>query len=251
MLRWSCLRGLRPDAAMTSSHADRKMTAMTTPPHTSTDFEHELRALGARLAAMGARAETQIALAVRAVVDRSDAVADDVIAGDAAINQDEKEIDAEALQLLARRQPVAGDLRFIAMCLKAVTDLERIGDLAVNTAQRARELNRMPAPAWHFDLEPLAGLVTRTLRAALDSLVGKQADAAEQILRETSRIDRAHANLLAELMAHVATNPATITWVLPLTSVCRYLGRVGDHTRTLASEIIYMVRNEHVRIADL
>jgi phosphate transport system protein len=228
-----------------------KMMAMTTPPHTSTDFEQELKVLGERLATMGARAETQIALAVRAVMYRNDAVADDVIAGDAAINQDEKEIDAEALQLLARRQPVAGDLRFIAMCLKAVTDLERIGDLAVNTAQRARELNRMPVPAWHFALEPLAVLVTRTLHATLDSLVGKDANAAEQIIHDTSRIDRAHANLLAELLAYVATNPATITWVLPLTSVCRYLGRVGDHIRSLAGEIIYVVRNEHVRNADV
>jgi phosphate transport system protein len=220
---------------------------MTTAPHTSKDFEQQLQGLGERLVAMGTRAENQIALAVRAVVDRDDQVAGDVIAGDAAINQDENEIDTEALQVLALRQPVASDLRFITMCLKVVTDLERIGDLAVNIAQRARELNRVAMPTSHFDLAPLAATVTRALRMALASLVKKDADGAEQIARADVQIDRAHANLLAELLAHIATDPATITWVLPLTSVCRYLERIGDHIKSLSEEIINMVRGEHVR----
>lgn len=220
---------------------------MTTAPHTSKDFEQQLQGLGERLVAMGTRAENQIALAIRAVVDRDDQVAGEVIAGDAAINQDENEIDTEALQVLALRQPVASDLRFITMCLKVVTDLERIGDLAVNIAQRARELNRVAMPTSHFDVAPLAASVTRALRMALASLVKKDADGAEQVARADAQIDRAHANLLAELLAHIATDPATITWVLPLTSVCRYLERIGDHVKSLSEEIIYMVRGEHVR----
>jgi phosphate transport system protein len=220
---------------------------MITVPHTSTDFEQQLQDLGARLVTMGMRAEKQIALAIGAVVDRDDQRASEVIAGDAAINQDENEIDAEALQVLALRQPVATDLRFITMCLKVVTDLERIGDLAVNIAQRARELNRVPMPTSHLDLAALAASVIRALHMALASLVAKDADGAEQIARADVQIDRAHANLLAELLAHIATDPATITWVLPLTSVCRYLERIGDHVKSLAEEIIYMVRGEHVR----
>jgi phosphate transport system protein len=219
-------------------------------PHTSTDFDQELRALGERLVTMARRAEQQISLAMRAVLDRSDRIADEVIAGDAAINQDEREIDAQALQLLARRQPVAVDLRFITMCLKAVTDIERIGDLAVNCAQRARELNAMPVPTWHFDLDPLAASVSRALDLALTSLVNKSDETAEQVIRATAQIARAHANQLAALLAHIATDPATITWVLPLSSVCRYLGRIGDHIKSLAGEVIYMVRAEHVRHVD-
>lgn len=222
-----------------------------TAPHTSTDFDEELRALGERLAAMARRAAQQISLAMRAVLDRSDRIAEDVIAGDAAINQDEREIDAQALQLLARRQPVAGDLRFITMCLKAVIDIERIGDLAVNCAQRARELNGLPVPNWHFDLDPLATSVAHALDLAVTSLVEKSDETAEQVIRATSQIVRAHANQLAALLAHIATDPATITWVLPLTSVCRYLGRIGDHIKSLAGEVIYMVRAEHVRHPDL
>jgi phosphate transport system protein len=223
---------------------------VTAVPHTNQEFERELQALGEHLVAMGERAEHQVLRATRAVIDRDDAVADEVIAGDAAINADENEIDAEALQLLTRRQPVAGDLRFVAMCLKAVIDIERIGDLAVNTARRAHELNRIQVPAWHFDLEAFATSVTRELRAVLASLRAKDAVGAEQVLRGTSQIERVYARLLAGLLAYVATDPATITWVLPLTSVCRYLGRIGDHVRNLAGEVIYMVRAEHVRYVD-
>jgi len=220
---------------------------MTTPLHTSKQFEDELAALADRLVAMGTRAENQIRRAMRALTERDDRLADEVVAGDAAINQDEKEIDEQALQLLARHQPVAGDLRFVTMCLKAVTDLERIGDLAVNCAQRARELNRLPPPPRHFDLERHAIAVTEVLRAALAGLVRRDAGAAERVITETAVLDRGHANVLAELLAHIATDPATITWVMPLTSVCRYLDRITDHVRSLAGELVYAVRAEHIR----
>jgi phosphate transport system protein len=196
---------------------------------------------------MGARAEQQLVRAMRAVIDRNDAIADEVIAGDATINADENEIDAEALQLLARYQPVAADLRFIAMCLKAVIDIERIGDLAVDIARRAHELNRIGAPARHFDLESLTTSVTRTLHAVLACMRNRDADGAAQALGETLQIEQVYARQLAELLAHIATDPATITWVLPLTSVCRHLGRIGDYVRNLAGQVIYMVRAEHVR----
>jgi phosphate transport system protein len=223
------------------------MTAMTISPHTSKDFEEELSALAERLVAMGARAEHQTVEAIRALIERDDHLAEEVIAGDAAINQDENEIDEQALQLLARRQPVAGDLRFVTMCLKAVTDLERIGDLAANSAQRARELNRLPVPTQHVDLERRVAAIARVLRAALASLANRDAEAAERVIRETVELDGDQANALAELLAHVATDPASITWVMPLSSVCRYLDRIGDHIKSLAGEVIYMVRAEHVR----
>lgn len=220
---------------------------MTGTPHTNLEFERELNVLGERLVTMGARAEQQLARAMKAIADRDDALADEVITGDAVINADENEVDAEALQLLARFQPVAADLRFIAMCLKAVIDIERIGDLAVDTARRARELNRIRVPASHFDLESLGRLVARALHAVLACLGGKDADGAERVLQDASQIEQMYARLLAELLARIATDPSTITWVLPLTSVCRNLGRIGDHVRTLAVQVIYMVRAVHVR----
>ncbi len=218
---------------------------MTT--HTSKDFEQELRTLRERLAAMGGRCEQQIARAMQALTDRDDDLARQIIDGDHAIDRDENEIDELALQILATRQPVASDLRFITMSLKFVVDLERIGDLAAGIAKRALELNRLPPLTPAVDLAPLALLVQKNLKAALDSFVLKDADRATAVITADKEIDALNASLFAHLIAHVATDPAAVTRVLPLTSVCRYLERVGDHVKNLAEEVVYMVRAQDVR----
>jgi phosphate transport system protein len=215
--------------------------------HTNKDFEQELRTLRERLAQMGGRCEQQITLAMRALNDRDDELARKVIDGDVAIDRDESEIDELALQILATRQPVASDLRFITMSLKFVTDLERIGDNAAGIAKRALELNHVATLDKMPDLSGLAKLVLENLRAALDSFVKRDADRAAAIIAADREIDRRNASLFAELLAHVATDPATVTRVLPLTSVCRYLERIGDHVKNLAEEVVYMVRAQDVR----
>ncbi|HET9989419.1 MAG TPA: phosphate signaling complex protein PhoU, partial [Kofleriaceae bacterium] len=146
--------------------------------HTSKDFETELRTLRERLCAMGGRCEQQITLAMSALADRDDDTARKVIENDMAIDRDENEIDELALQILATRQPVASDLRFITMSLKFVTDLERIGDLAAGIAKRALEINHLPPLGHSPDLGRLAGLVHKNLKAALDSFVARDADRA-------------------------------------------------------------------------
>jgi phosphate transport system protein len=218
---------------------------MTT--HTSKDFETELRTLRERLAAMGGRCERQITLAMEALGERNDELARNVIEGDALIDRDENDIDELALQILATRQPVASDLRLITMSLKFVTDLERIGDLATGIAKRALELNHLPLLEPHVDLGPLAASVEKNLRAALDSFVGKDADKATSVIAADREIDKLNARLFAELLAHVATDPSSVTRVLPLTSVCRYLERIGDHVKNLGESVVYMVRAEDVR----
>lgn len=216
-------------------------------PHSSKDFETELRTLRERLCAMGGRCEQQITLAMQALSDREDEVARKVIENDVAIDRDENEIDELALQILATRQPVASDLRFICMALKFVTDLERIGDLAAGIAKRALEINHL-APLNHSpDLGRLAGLVHKNLKSALDSFVTRDADRAQAVIMADREIDALNASQFAELLAHVATDPATVTRVLPLTSVCRYLERIGDHVKNLAEEVVYMVRAQDVR----
>src|SRR5690242_19210688 len=218
---------------------------MTT--HTSKNFEQELRTLRERLAAMGGRCEQQITLAMQALADRDDDLARKVIDGDHLVDRDENEIDELALQILATRQPVASDLRFITMSLKFVTDLERIGDLAAGIAKRALELNHLPELTPSVELNPLATLVQKNLRSALDSFVARDADRATSVIQADREIDKLNASLFAELLAHVATDPATVTRVLPLTSVCRYLERIGDHVKNLAEEVVYMVRAMDVR----
>jgi len=215
--------------------------------HTSKDFEQELRTLRERLATMGERAARQIALAMKALADKDDDLARDVIKNDTQIDRDENDVDELALQILATRQPVASDLRFITMALKFVVDLERIGDLAGGIAKRALELNRLPSLEPRIDLTKLAALVQNNLQAALDSFVRKDADRATAVITADVEIDKLNASLFAELIAHVATDPATVTRVLPLTSVCRYLERVGDHVKNLAEEVVYMVKATDVR----
>jgi phosphate transport system protein len=222
------------------------MTYVTTA-HTSRDFEQELRTLRERLATMGEKAAQQITRAMKALADRDDDLARDVITRDADIDKDENEVDELALQILATRQPVASDLRFITMSLKFVVDLERIGDLAVGIAKRVLELNRLPPLESRVDLSKLANLAQKNLHAALDAFVQRDAEKATQVITADVEIDKLNASMFAELVAHVATDPATVTRVVPMTSVCRYLERIGDHVKNLAEEVVYMVKAMDVR----
>jgi phosphate transport system protein len=215
--------------------------------HTSKDFEHDLRNLRERLATMGGRCEHQIRRAMQALADRDSELARDVVAADREIDRDETDIDDLAFQILATRQPVASDLRLVLVALKFVTDLERIGDLAAGIAKRALELNPMPPLEPQGDLDRLATLVQRNLRAALDAFSAKDADRATAVIEADSEIDKLNATLFAELIAFVATDAANVTRVIPLTSVCRYLERIGDHVKNLAEDIVYMVRAQDVR----
>lgn len=215
--------------------------------HTNKEFDQELRTLRERLATMGEKAAQHIALAMKALADRDDDLARDVIQRDAEIDRDENAVDELALQILATRQPVASDLRFLTMSLKFVVDLERIGDLATGIARRVLELNRLPVLELRVDLARLASLVQKNLHDALDSFVKRDADEATRVITADAEIDKLNASLFAELLAHVAADPATVTRVLPLTSVCRYLERAGDHVKNLAEEVVYMVRATDVR----
>jgi len=215
--------------------------------HTSKEFDQDLKILRTRLSAMAERASTQIATAMQALNDQNDDLAQQVIASDVAIDADENEIDRMAMNILATRHPMASDLRFVTMALKFVVDVGRIGDLAVGIAKRALELNRLPPLEARGDLSKLAAMVQKNLYVAIDSFVRGDAEQADAVIRADVEIDRLNATLFAQFMAHVAADPATVTRVLPLSSVCRYLERVGDHVKNLAEEVIFMVEATDVR----
>ena len=215
--------------------------------HTSREFEQELSTLRDLLLAMGANAEQQISQAMRALTEQDDALASAVIKADDGIDRAELDIDERCQIILATRQPVASDLRFVLMSMKFVNDLERIGDLAVGIAKRSLELSRLPSFKLHGSLHQLAGMVQANLRAALDSFMAKDADRAAAVISADVEVDRLNATLFAELIAHVVADPANVTRVLPLTSVCRYLERIGDHVKNLAEHVVYMVRARDVR----
>ncbi len=215
--------------------------------HTSREFERELRTLKDRLLSMAGRAEQQIARALEAVSNRDDELAAQVIGEDIKIDQDELEIDEQAFLILARRQPVASDLRFIMLALKIVTDLERIGDLAVNIAKRERDLRRYaPAPASRR-IELLGQKVLTALQQTLDAFVSEDADAAERVIAADTEIDALNMHFIADVISDENQSAHDVARSLALSSVSRYLERIGDHTTNIAEMIIYYVRGRDVR----
>ena len=215
--------------------------------HTSREFERELSTLRNRLLAMAGRAEQQIERAVESVLRRDDRLAADVINEDARIDQDELEIDDLAFYILARRQPVASDLRFLMVVLKVVTDLERIGDLAVNIAKRERDLARFDPTPSQPRLEALADRVRAALQQALDAFVHSDAERAEQVIANDRDIDALNMHLIADIISAGADDVHAVARSLALSSVSRYLERVGDHATNIAEMVIYHVRGRDVR----
>jgi phosphate transport system protein len=217
--------------------------------HTSREFERELRTLRERLLAMAGRAEQQIRRAIEALRKQDDVLAKTVIVEDTAIDQDEVEIDELAFLIMARRQPVASDLRFVMVSLKIVTDLERIGDLAVNIAKRVREVSRHPSePAITQELERLATAVMDELRRALDAFVSGDVAAAERVIADDAGIDALNNRIIQSILTSATRDGSRETggW-LALSSISRYLERIGDHATNIAEMVIYYVRGRDVR----
>jgi phosphate transport system protein len=215
--------------------------------HTSRDFESELRELRAHTLAMGARCERSLQLALEAFWTRSEKIAAEVEDLDRHIDRDEIEIDALVLRILALRQPVAYDLRFLATALKLVTDLERIGDEAVNIAERVKEGPGALVDKVRADLKAMSEEAQQMLRDALDAFVEGEAPRAEQVLLRDDAVDRAYGEILRSVLAFMAERPAEIPAAMRVISVAKYIERVGDHATNIAEEVIFMVRGEDVR----
>jgi phosphate transport system protein len=216
--------------------------------HTSREFDRELRQLRDKLLAMGGRAEQQIARAVQAMVKRDDSLSQQVIADDASIDQDEIGIDELAFLILARRQPVASDLRFVMLAVKVVTDLERIGDLAVNIAKRVKDLSRFPVAPTQEHIEILSQRVLAALQLALDAFVHADAERAERVIDGDKDIDALNTKVISEVISAAdSEDPNVVPRALALSSVSRYLERIGDHATNIAEMVIYFVRGRDVR----
>jgi len=216
--------------------------------HTSREFDRELRNLRDKLLAMGGRAEEQIGRAVQALIKRDEKLAEQVVADDEAIDQAEIGIDELAFLILARRQPVASDLRFVMLAVKVVTDLERIGDLAVNIAKRVRDLSRFPASPMQDRIELLATRVLGALQMALDAFVHADAERAEKVIEGDRDIDALNMHVIADVISGgEAEDVNAVARALALSSVSRYLERIGDHSTNIAEMVIYFVRGRDVR----
>lgn len=215
--------------------------------HISASYDVELNDLRTRLLAMGGKVEMMISGSVKSLTDRDTVLAERIIAMDHEINACEVAIDEKCLELLARRQPAARDLRFITLALKIVTDMERIGDQCANIAKRARELN-MEAPLKpYIDIPRMAYATEIMLKEALDAFVRGDAALAIKVCEDDNFIDDLNSQIQRELLTYMLEDPKSISCALKLTYISKYLERIADHATNIAEMVIFMVKGKDIR----
>jgi phosphate transport system protein len=222
----------------------RQLRAKATMP---THFSRELDNLQHDLLALASLVEASVYKATRALQTRDPALAREVIAGDGQIDREDNHINEECLKLLALYQPVASDLRRIVAAMMITTDLERMGDLAEDIAERALALpphTPLPTPD---KLQRMADLTTTMVRQALDSFVNLEQGQAERVLRMDDEVDRYNSEIIQELIAAMQSAQGLIEPSLSLFSATRHLERIADHATNIAEDVIYLISGELVR----
>jgi phosphate transport system protein len=210
-------------------------------------FQEELEGLQARLLEMGGLAEERVRAAVNGLVARDTTLIDKVMRGDEPVNELHIEIDNRCFTLLALYQPMATDLRSIVAAVKINTDLERVGDLAVNIAEAARRYTTHPPVKKLVDIPQMGDIAQAMLRDALDSFVRRDTRLAHQVLNEDDRLDGLKTQVFRELLTYMLDDPGTVEPALDLILVSRHLERIGDHATNIAEDVIFMVSARDVR----
>jgi phosphate transport system protein len=238
----------RADGTANGPNLARKENIMT--PHTSVAFENELRDLRDRVLAMGECCERMVAAAFQAFWHGAPRIAAALPALEARLDRDEIDIERRALQIVALRQPVAGDLRLLATTLRLVTDLERVGDGAVKIAECAGEPTAQARTFAAESLKELDAAAQSMLRLALESLVRRDVDSARYVLRRDDAVHHRCAEVLALMTSYIASHPEDAAAGLRVLWVAEYLERVADHATNVAEEVVFLVDGEDVRHAD-
>jgi phosphate transport system protein len=210
-------------------------------------FLEELEELQGRLLEMGGLVESAIYNSVLALTERSEARARQVLNNEARINQMEIAIDDCAVRLLALQQPMARDLRFLTAAIKINSDLERMGDLAVNIVERALSLMRQPPVKPLIDIPKLAQLAESMVHKSLDSFVRRDAELARQVLLSDDAVDELRDAIYEELVSFMERDPSTVSRSLDLIFVARNLERVADHATNIAEDVVFLVQGVDVR----
>jgi len=210
-------------------------------------FETDLQALKNRLLNMGALVEERVHGAIQALMERNLEAADAIAHGDEEVNALQIEIDDRCIKLLALQQPMASDLRLITSAMKINADLERIGDQAVNIAQRALELGREPQLKPYVDLPRMAEKAQRMVKESLDAFVSRDTALAREVCGEDSAVDALREQVFRELLTFMMEDPRTIPRAIRLILISRFLERVADHATNIAEMVIYMVESKMVR----
>jgi phosphate transport system protein len=210
-------------------------------------FDSEMQALKSQLLIMGGLVENRIHRAVDALISRKGEEAQQIIQADVEINDLQIEIDDRCLRILATQTPVASDLRFIAAAMKINSDLERMGDQAVNIAQNTLKCIDQPPLKPFIDLPRMASLAQEMTRDALDAFVRKDAELARNVLRRDDVVDDLKDQIFRELLTYMMADPGTIERALALILISRNLERVADHATNIAEDVIFLVEAKDVR----
>ena len=210
-------------------------------------FQEDLDLLKARLLEMGGLAEERVREAIHGLMDREPAAIEAVLTGDEPINDLHMEVDDRCFKLLALHQPMAADLRVIVAAVKINTDLERVGDLAVNIAEAAKRYSTHPPVKKVIDIPRMADIAQAMLRDALDAYVNRDVALAQRVLNEDDTLDSLKTLIFRELLTIMLNDPSTIEGALDLILVSRHLERIGDHATNVAEDVIFMVSARDVR----
>jgi phosphate transport system protein len=210
-------------------------------------FQEELQQLKSRLLEMGGLAEEQVRLAVKGLVDRDRDLIEQVLTGDEPLNALHIEIDNRCFTLLALHQPMASDLRSIVSAVKINTDLERVGDLAINIAEAARRYAQHAPVKKLIDIPRMATVAQSMLRDALDAFVRQDTQLAQLVLNEDDTLDSLKTQIFRELLTYMLQDPTTIEPALDLILISRHLERIGDHATNIAEDVIFIVSARDVR----
>jgi phosphate transport system protein len=210
-------------------------------------FDEELQQLKEKILKMGSLVEDAIKNSIHALVERDNIIAERVIENDRIVNTLDVEIDEESIRLIALRQPKAGDLRFVTTAMKITADLERMGDLAVNIAERALELNEEPILKPYIDIPRMREIAQGMTRDALDAFVRKDKKLAKDVIMRDDEVDDLKHEVLKELAFFMAQDPTTVFRAMKISFVAQYLERIADHATNIAEMVIYLVEGKIIR----
>lgn len=212
-----------------------------------TVFDDDLQHIKEKLLKMGSLVEDSIKSSIEALVDRDNELARKIIDRDRMVNTLDVEIDEESIRVIALRQPMAGDLRFITTAMKITSDLERMGDLAVNIAERALELNEEPILKPYIDIPRMKEIAQGMTRDALDAFVRKDKKLAMDVIMRDDEVDDLKHDVLEELAFLMAQDPSTVSRAMKVSFVAQYLERIADHATNIAEMVIYLVDGKIIR----
>jgi phosphate transport system protein len=217
--------------------------------HFSRHYDEELDQIRGKLIEMGGKVEQMIYNAMQSLIERNTELAEQTILFDQEINRLEMEIDRNCLEVLALRQPAARDLRFIALALKVVTDLEAIGDQSASIARKVKELNQEPSLMTFIDLPRLAQAVSSMVQEALDAFVRGDEKLASKVCEDDQAVDELNEQIQQDLLTSMMGGPAIIGRALRIKQVSKCLERIADHATNVAEMVVYMVKGKDIRHA--